>query len=214
MYISDQNLFIGGDWHIGSISLFPISTETTSSGSSQGLWIFRNSNGVVIRELDFGYAEPDTTVSTTITAEYRGYETIRVHGFYLTEVPPLIYKGIKTPSIDKSEIIRWADWYTGEDYYIGAPGLELLQIDASTELPNIQQARTGLGDTPDSLIEFVAVEGGLLRRDRKFELTININIPKSEIKQIVKSMKLNFGIEIAFSIAPIPLTQTQNGDSC
>jgi hypothetical protein len=215
MFIGEPNLFIGAeDWYIGSGSIYATATATSTSGVAEDLWIFRGIDGKVIRELDFGYAEPGTTVSTTVSAEYRGYETIRVHGFYLTEVPEIRYRGIKSPSIDKAELIRWADWFTGDTYYVGAPGLEILQENESTGLPDISQARTGLGDTADSLIDFVVIEGGILRRDRKFSFTININIPSSEIRQINKSMKLNFGIEISFSIAPAPLITAQTGDSC
>lgn len=215
MFIGDPNLFIGSSsWYIGSISLLPEQTDIASTGDYLDSWIFRDSSGKVIRELDFGYAEPGTTISTSITAEYRGYDTIRVHGFYISDVPESIYSGLKAPSIDKAEIIRWADWYTGDAYFLGAPGMELAQIDWDSQTPVVDQVRSGQGDTEDSLINFVGVEGGILQRDRRFPLTISINIPSAETKQITRAMKLNFGIEISFSKVLAPLLENISGDSC
>lgn len=203
-YIGSSSISIGSNgWYIGSWYNTVTSTNSDYFGiRDEDLWVYYDENDNVITELNFDSILPDNSVGQIVKARYRGFNPIKIAGFYITEMESPYYNGSASPVIDKDLLIEWADNYTGGDTPPGTPGLEIQFDDFSTGLPVITQVESNVGDSRAVPIIYTGHENGILRQDDLIELTIRITVPDDSTKEILAAGKFHFGVEISFIEIP------------
>ena len=162
-------------------------------------WIFKDSSGKVSDVIDLGTIDPGESGSVTISAEFSFIRKVIVLGFYLEPSLPNQYIGDSNPGRDVLEILRWADKYTVEgDLPPGLPGLELSQYSSSEEGTVTLQFKSGQGDSSGYPLPFLGTANQQLGQDQRVSISLTINIPSAEAKQIVSAGIFNFNLAIAY----------------
>lgn len=159
-------------------------------------WIYSSEN-IIIEELNYGKLLEGSSTSRTITAQYKGWDPIRVNGLFIKSIPKEFYEGNNNPAIDLQTILRWADDFTGEIESPGKPGIEIIQTHWETGLPVIDQVTYGTGDSVISPVPYVGHKNGYLLTDDTLKVTLTINIPE-DLFNMYSSSYLHLAFDISY----------------
>lgn len=215
MFFGDPDFDIGAsDWYVGSWTAEAINQSDAFPEFSPDVWLYRNSAGRVITGLDFQSLSPNQSVSIGLRAQYRGFRPVKVTGFYISEIDAQFYRGTQSPLVDKNDLIRWADHFTKGETPPGTPGLEISQTRWSDEVVVTSQVKSGSGDSPSSVIEYIGHENGILDRDQYLEISLRITAPSDVDKEILAAGRFNFGLDIGYIELPPQLQEQLVGQGC
>jgi hypothetical protein len=212
-FIGSPSLFVGGSWFIGSWAGVASGTDSVYPGLSEGdLWVYKDSTDQVITQLEFGTSVlPGNSLQANVKIQYRGYRPIKVYGFYVKAFESPFYDGDKTPEVDSSTMIKWADDFTlAAPLAVGNPGLEITQVHWNTGLPETTQFVSGAGDVEDNAIPYVGHESYLTRDDQML-VNFRITAPSAALRQVIEAGRFHFGIDISFLEVPINLVDPGAG---
>lgn len=163
--------------------------------SIESPWIFRDSRGNVVTELDWGTNPYTEEVFAKVYLEYRGTRPVKVLGFFLTEVPETLYVGEAGSILDKAEVIRWADEYPGS-------GLTITQRDPVSGAEIETTFESGGGDMEGTAIPYIGHLDGLLEIDQKMRIILTLTPPDATKRQLLTARKFNVGLDISYVEIP------------
>lgn len=165
-------------------------------------WLVRNSSGEVITHLDFGKVAPASVSSHTLSFEYRGLAPIKVLGFHIIDIDPVIYSGSKSALIDAAEIIRWGDDYSTLLNATNVAGLSIMFVDSTTQAEVLTAFKSGSGDVVSSPIPYTGHPDAILDIDQRINVTLHLVTPSAAERQITEASTYCFGVDIAFVEIP------------
>lgn len=169
--------------------------------------------GVPVDHFDLGKIPPADSNAFSFRAEYRGSNPIKVLGFYITEIDPLLYTGSRNPASDFYSLVEWGSLYNTEESIdtAEAVGVSLIQFPPESEA-QITTVRNGVGDSVFNPIPWVGgTESKIVQPGETFRCRFLITAPSDASKQILEARALALQLNISFVEATHIAIQIQDG---
>jgi hypothetical protein len=177
-----------------------LSNATFAIGESP--WLIRDGDGNVITHIDFSNVDPASVNHVDLVLEYRGLSPIKVLGFYLINLPPTIYGGSQSSSVDAAEVIRWGDDYVSELGETGTPGLSIQYRDFQSGNLIFLPFKSGAGDSQNSPIPYSGHRNSIVDIDQQIRISLVLVTPNAENKEITQTATYSFGMDIDYIEIP------------